>query len=127
MGPAKPRPFKTGKLIVTDAIVNAMEDEVFKAFVYASYIRYCANDWGDLEKCDSKLNKRNLKHGGNLGGRYINQEHNWEIWILTTASRDRTIISMANEGQPYKTLDEREEEQRKMDRVAGMYNNEDEE
>ena len=93
----KPKPFKTGELIVTDAITNAMENPDFKTFVYTSYIRYCANDWGNLEKCDQKLNRRNLKHGGNLGGRYIDEEHGWEIWILTTESRDRTIISFPNE------------------------------
>ena len=92
----KPRKFETGQLIVIDDVVNAMEDEAFKTFVYVSYLRYCANDWGDLEPCDRKLNRRNIKHGGNLGGRYLDEAHGWEIWILTTESRDRTIITFPN-------------------------------
>lgn len=103
-GIRKPKKFKTGQLIVTDDIVNLMVDEGFRAFVYASYIRYCANDWGDLENCDKKLNRRNIKHGGNLGGRYVDSENGWEIWILTTESRDRTIISLPNNKQEEQTL-----------------------
>lgn len=93
----KPRKFETGKLIVTDEIVEKMEDDAFRVFVYASYIRYRSNDWGDLEKCDKKLNRQNLKHKGNLGGRYVDEENGWEIWILTTGSRDRTVISFPND------------------------------
>lgn len=95
-GIRKPKKFETGQLVVTDDIVNLMEDDDFRTFVYVSYIRYCANDWGDLEASDKKLNRRNIKHGGNLGGRYVNSDHGWEIWILTTESRDRTIISLPN-------------------------------
>lgn len=101
----KPKKFQTGRLIVTDEITDMMENEDFKTFVYASYIRYCANDWGDLEKSDKKLNRQNLKHGGNLGGRYIDEENNWEIWILTSDSRDRTIITLPN-----KTIDDQRAE-----------------
>ena len=93
----KPRPFKTGQLIVTDAVTDAMEDPLFKAFVYACYIRYCANDWGDMGKEAFKENKRNLKHGGNLGGLYLDEASGQKIIILTTAQRDRTIIAMSGE------------------------------
>ena len=101
----KPRKFETGILVVTDDITNMMENEKFKTFVYASFIRYCANDWGNIENSDKKINRQNLKHGGNLGGRYIDEENNWEIWILTSASRDRTIITLPN-----KTVDQRRAE-----------------
>jgi hypothetical protein len=91
---SKPRKFEIGQLIVTDAVVNGFEnDEEFRAFVYASFIRYCANDWGDLEREDAKINRRNVKHGGELGGRYVEKEKGWEIWILTTPTRDRTIVT----------------------------------
>lgn len=93
---SKPKKFETGELIVTNDIVNAMEDPKFKEFVYISYIRYCTNDWGNLEKSDMKLNRRNIKHGGNLGGRYLDEENGWEIWILTTEARDRTIVTFPN-------------------------------
>ena len=93
----KPRPFETGQLIVTDGVTEAMENEGFRNFVYSSFLRYCANDWGDLEKIGVKLNRRNLKHGGNLGGQYIDPVHGWEIWILTTANRDRTVVSLPHE------------------------------
>ena len=96
MSVKKPKKFELGQLIVTDDITNGMEDKDFKTFVYQSFLRYCANDWGDLEKCDKKLNRRNLKHGGNLGGKYVDAERGWEIWILTSESRDRTIISFPN-------------------------------
>lgn len=90
----KPKPFQTGQLVVTNEITEAMEDERFKDFVYASYLRYCANDWGDLDKNTAKENRRNIKHGGNLGGRYIFDDGR-AIVILTTARRDRTIIGFA--------------------------------
>lgn len=106
----KPRKFETGKLIVTDEIVNMMEDENFRVFVYASYIRYCANDWGDIERCDQKINRQNLKHKGNLGGRYVNDENGWEIWILTTGSGDRTIISLPNQGISAADVEEKRKE-----------------
>lgn len=96
-GIRKPKKFELGQLIVTDGVVNAMENDDFRTFVYSSYIRYCANDFGDLEKCDLKLNRRNIKHGGNLGGRYLDKEHGWEIWILTSETRDRTIVSLPRE------------------------------
>ena len=95
-GIRKPKKFELGQMIVTDDIVNAMEDDNFRVFVYGSFLRYCANDFGDLEPCDKKLNRRNLKHGGNLGGRYVDSEHGWEIWILTTENRDRTVVSFPN-------------------------------
>ena len=100
----KPRPFKTGTLVMTDAVVNGMENEEFKVFVYASYIRYCANDWGDLEPADKKLNKRNIKHGGNLGGRYVDEENGWEIWILTTETRDRTVVCVPDDKESLKDI-----------------------
>lgn len=92
MNEPKIRPFNTGELVIVDDVITKMEDPEFMAFVYASYIRYRNNDWGDLENCDKKLNKRNIKHGGNLGGRYVDEEKGWEIWILTTACRTRTVI-----------------------------------
>ena len=107
----KPRKFKIGKLIMTDAVVNAMEDQHFYAFVQASFIRYCVNDWGDLERAGQKLNRRNLKHGGNLGGRYIDETTNQEIWILTTDSRDRTIVCMDYEGSKNPFVERPEEEE----------------
>lgn len=106
---SKPKKFQTGRLVVTNDIVNAMEDDKFQAFVYACYIRYCANDWGDLEPCDARLNKRNLKHGGNLGGRYVDEENGWEIWILTTESRDRTIITFPDKMREEKVEENLEE------------------
>lgn len=89
---SKPRPFETGQLIVTNEVTDAMEDLRFKTFIYTSYLRYCANDWGDLDKSMAKENKRNIKHGGNLGGRYIFDDGR-AIVILTSANRDRTIIA----------------------------------
>jgi len=106
----KPRKFDTGTLIVTDDVVNMMEDENFRSFVYASYIRYCANDWGDIERCDQKLNRQNLKHKGNLGGRYVDKDNEWEIWILTTGSRDRTIISLPSYGLSESDIEGRRKE-----------------
>ena len=90
----KPRKFETGELTVTNEVVDLMEDSDFKNFVYASYIRYCANDWGDLETADKKLNRQHLKHKGNLGGRYVNEEKGWEIWILTTGDRKKTVVTL---------------------------------
>lgn len=88
----KPRPFETGQLVVTNDITDAMEDERFKNFVYTSFLRYCANDWGDLDKATAKENKRHIKHGGNLGGRYIFDDGR-AIVILTSAKRDRTVVA----------------------------------
>lgn len=88
----KPRPFEIGTVIVTNDLTDAMEDEQFKNFIYKSFLRYCANDWGDLDKATAKENKRNIKHGGNLGGRYIFDDGR-VIVILTTAKRDKTIIA----------------------------------
>lgn len=103
----KPKRFETGQLIVTDNIVNAMEDKSFKDFVYTSFLRYCSNDWGNLEHYDQKLNRRNIKHGGNLGGRYIDPDRGWEIWILTTESRDRTIITLPTPGNTTAEVEEK--------------------
>ena len=93
----KPKPFQTGQLIVTDAVVDAMEDPRFRSFVYACYIRYCSNDWGDLDKTAFKENRRNIKHGGNLGGYYIDEVSGRKVVILTPAQRDRTVVCMADE------------------------------
>ena len=89
-----PKKFSTGMLTVTDEVVEQMENEEFRTFVYASYIRYCNCDWGDIERSDQKINKQNLKHGGNLGGRYIDPEKGFEIWILTDEYRLKTVISL---------------------------------
>ena len=53
-GVAKPRKFELGQLVVTDAIVDAMKDADFTTFLYTSFIRYCANDWGDIPKSKRK-------------------------------------------------------------------------
>lgn len=114
----KPKRFETGQLIVTNDIVDAMEDKSFKDFVYTSFLRYCSNDWGDLERYDMKLNRRNIKHGGNLGGRYLDKERGWEIWILTTESRDRTIISFPTKGN---TAAEVEAKRAEAEKAAANY------
>ena len=90
----KPKPFKTGQLIITDDIVDKMADDAsFNTFVYISYLRYMSNDWGDIPNDAKKENRRNIKHGGNLGGKYSDEEHGYSLMIITTESRDRTIIS----------------------------------
>lgn len=104
-GVAKPKKFELGRLVVTDAIVDAMKDADFTTFLYTSFIRYCANDWGDIPKSDAKICRQNLKHGGNLGGRYVNEAHGWEIWILTSDIRDRTIISFPDKMKDEETVE----------------------
>lgn len=85
-----------GRVFITRGIADAIEENpLFGLEVQTAFLRYLAQDWGDLCKEDIDLNKEALKNGDRILGSYTTSKG--KVYIITEWDRSVTTILFAEE------------------------------
>ena len=73
-------------VVVTEGVGKMSDrDAMFNDFVYESFERFIADDWG-VEEEDAQLNREAKLHGGRLFGCY--EQNHWKIYIIKDDAQD---------------------------------------
>ena len=81
-----PKKFSLGQIVATPAALQAIESSGQSPACFLS--RHAAQDWGDLDEEDKRLNDQAVQDGSRILSAYHTSDGT-KVWIITTAADSR--------------------------------------